>query len=76
MHRRFHLLLGFDPTPGIYSFTGLLYALFILLLPGTFVDTAGQQLERLRARLGRPALLYLRIAGLLLWLVFSRKAGA
>ena len=64
----FHLLLGFDPTPGIYSFTGLLYALFILLLPGTFVDTAGEQLERLRARVGRRNLLYVRIAGALLWI--------
>jgi hypothetical protein len=70
----FHLLLGFDPTPGIYSFTGLLYALFILLLPGTFVDTAGRQLELLRARVGRSALWYVRIAGVLLWssiLVYS-----
>ncbi|MEY2935056.1 MAG: hypothetical protein RL033_5805 [Pseudomonadota bacterium] len=64
----FHLLLGFDPTPGIYSFTGLLYALFILLLPGTFVDTAGEQLERLRKRVGRKPLLYVRIAGLVLWI--------
>ena len=63
----FHLLLGFDPTPGIYSFTGLLYALFILLLPDEFVDTAGQQLRRLRARLGERTLWYVRIAGLLLW---------
>jgi hypothetical protein len=64
----FHLLLGFDPTPGIYSFTGLLYALFILLLPGTFVDTAGRQLELLGARVGRSALLYPRIAGVVLWI--------
>ena len=63
----FHLLLGFDPTPGIYSFTGLLYALFILLLPGEFVDTAGQELRGLRARIGERALWYVRIAGLLLW---------
>jgi hypothetical protein len=63
----FHLLLGFDPTPGIYSFTGLLYALFILLLPDEFVDTAGQELRRLRARVSDRVLLYVRLAGLLLW---------
>jgi hypothetical protein len=63
----FHLLLGFDPTPGIYSFTGLLYALFILLLPDEFVATAGQELRALRARVGDRVLLYLRLAGLLLW---------
>jgi hypothetical protein len=71
----FHLLLGFDPTPGIYSFTGLLYALFILLLPGTFVDTAGEQLERLRARVGRKPLLYVRIAGLVLWIGLGAARG-
>ena len=40
----FHLMLGFDPTPGIYSFTGLLYALFVLVLPQSFVDSASQRL--------------------------------
>src|SRR5688572_5061207 len=42
----FHLMLGFDPTPGIYSFTGLLYALFVLVLPQSFVDLASQRLLR------------------------------
>jgi hypothetical protein len=60
----FHLMLGFDPTPGIYSFTGLLYALFVLVLPQSFVDLASQRLLHLQHLLGRPALLYVRLAGL------------
>lgn len=52
----FHLLLGFDPTPGIYSFTGLLYAMFILVLPQSFVSTAADLLERLKDRWGARTL--------------------
>jgi hypothetical protein len=63
----FHLLLGFDPTPGIYSFTGLLYALFILVLPGSFVNAASRELGALRARVGQKRLLQVRIAWLALW---------
>jgi len=61
----FHLMLGFDPTPGIYSFTGLLFAMFVLVLPGRFVDTAVERLEALRARVGSRPLLYVRVAGML-----------
>jgi hypothetical protein len=61
----FHLMLGFDPTPGIYSFTGLLFALFILVLPGELADAAVQRLEATLARYARPLLL-VRVGGLLL----------
>jgi hypothetical protein len=61
----FHLMLGFDPTPGIYSFTGLLFALFVLVLPGRFIDTAVERLDALRGRVGARPLLYVRVAGML-----------
>jgi hypothetical protein len=60
----FHLLLGFDPTPGIYSFTGLLYALFILVLPETFVATAAGCFSELTQRLGRRTLDAVRFSAL------------
>lgn len=60
----FHLMLGFDPTPGIYSFTGLLYALFVLMLPQTFIGLASEGLVRLRERVGRSGLRDARVAGL------------
>jgi hypothetical protein len=60
----FHLMLGFDPTPGIYSFTGLLFALFILVLPDAFVGAATQRLDAAARRYPRP-LLIVRMAGLL-----------
>jgi hypothetical protein len=59
----FHLMLAFDPTPGIYSFTGLLFALFILVLPDAFVETALRGLAALTARAGRQRLLVVRGAG-------------
>lgn len=62
----FHLMLAFDPTPGIYSFTGLLFSLFVLVLPDPFVETALDRLEALVARVGRLPLLVARNAGLLL----------
>jgi len=62
----FHLMLAFDPTPGIYSFTGRVLALFVLVLPDAFVETALDRLEALVARVGRLALLGARSAGLLL----------
>ena len=60
----FHLTLGFDPTPGIYSFTGLLYALFVLLLPERFIGAAFGEIERLVQKLGLPTASALRLAGL------------
>lgn len=62
----FHLMLAFDPTPGIYSFTGLLFALFVLVLPDAFVETALCRLSELSARVGRPWLLGARAAGVAL----------
>ena len=62
----FHLMLAFDPTPGIYSFTGLLFALFILVLPDTFVAAALERLNVFVERVGRRRLLAVRIGGLLL----------
>lgn len=62
----FHLMLAFDPTPGIYSFTGLLFALFVLVLPDAFVDTALGRLDALSARVGNLPLRCTRAAGALL----------
>jgi hypothetical protein len=62
----FHLMLAFDPTPGIYSFTGLLFAFFVLVLPDTFVETALDRLHALVARVVRVPLLCARGAGALL----------
>lgn len=59
----FHLMLGFDPTPGIYSFTGLLFALFILVLPDAFVGAAARRLEAAAQRFARP-LRVARVSGL------------
>jgi hypothetical protein len=59
-------MLAFDPTPGIYSFTGLLFSLFVLVLPDPFVETALDRLDALVARVGRLPLLIARNAGLLL----------
>jgi hypothetical protein len=59
----FHLMLAFDPTPGIYSFTGLLFALFVLVLPDAFIETALDRLRALAARVGRSSLLGARGAG-------------
>jgi hypothetical protein len=60
----FHLMLAFDPAPGVYSFSGLLFALFVLLLPDVFIETALERLEALGARVGRRRLLQARVAGL------------
>lgn len=61
----FHLMLGFDPTPGIYSFTGLLFALFVLVLPGVFIETACARIAALVARVGARRLLLARGACML-----------
>ena len=62
----FHLMLAFDPTPGIYSFTGLLFALFILILPGAFIDVATTWLGALLEQIGPRRARALRAAGLVL----------
>lgn len=62
----FHLVLGFDPTPGIYSFTSLLFALFVLVLPDVFVAATLGRLDALVARAGHLRLLAARVAGVLL----------
>jgi hypothetical protein len=59
----FHLMLGFDPTPGIYSFTGLLFALFTLVLPDAFVNAAVRRLDAAVERHPRP-LFAVRMVGL------------
>jgi hypothetical protein len=61
----FHLMLAFDPTPGIYSFTGLLFALFVLVLPDVFVSAAREELQALVARVGARRLRLARGAALL-----------
>jgi hypothetical protein len=61
----FHLMLGFDPTPGIYSFSGLLFALFILVLPAEFSEAAAQRLGALVAHVGARPLRLARAVGLL-----------
>jgi hypothetical protein len=61
----FHLMLALDPTPGIYSFTGLLFALFVLVLPKVFVAAATERLQALVARVGARRLLVARGAALL-----------
>ena len=61
----FHLMLSFDPTPGIYSFTALLFALFVLVLPNVFIEAATTTLASLSERLGRRTGLAIRAAGAL-----------
>ena len=67
----FHLMLAFDPTPGIYSFTGLLFALFILILPGAFIDVATTWLGALLEQIGPRRARALRAAGLVLVATFA-----
>lgn len=64
----FHLMLAFDPTPGIYSFTALLFALFILVLPRAFIEAATARLDGLVAGVGTRPLYGARIGALLVLL--------
>ena len=50
----FHLVIGFVPHGGVYSFSALMMALFFLFIPAQSVQGLGDMAERLLTRLSIP----------------------